>query len=190
MYKLSATALHTCHSESDNFSKPSCTNSPQLKLNKESVAALQAVWGAKSSPAPPEAWGSRRGSVAGELAGADRHGMKREQLTEEGAHCWEAELNPGQGREAAAHLCSCPGHAAGPAWRALGCAGRRWALALCQAVPGGCQAWPAPAAAPPSCNLPPGPLDTVINMQRPKRLAKIITQRVNWLAKLIMQGVR
>lgn len=40
MYKLSTTALHTCHSKSDNFSKASCRNSPTVEAEQR-VCALQ-----------------------------------------------------------------------------------------------------------------------------------------------------
>lgn len=47
MYKLSATALHTCHSKSDNFSKASCRNSPPVEAEQRICGRLAGCSGSK-----------------------------------------------------------------------------------------------------------------------------------------------
>lgn len=47
MYKLSATALHTCHSKSEDFSKASCRNSPPPEAEQRICGRLAGCSGSE-----------------------------------------------------------------------------------------------------------------------------------------------
>lgn len=144
---------------------------PWLKLNKESMGVLQMIcgWSAQECGEAPREVYHRSCQRHSDMIWNKSYEMRRGRAG--GGHCWETKLNSGQGREAASGS------------TALWLSPNAW---QCLRAPG----LPAPAASPPGCSLPRGPLDTMINMQGLKWLAKIITQQVNWLAKLIMQWVK
>lgn len=168
MYKLSATALHTCHSKSENVSEASCKSSPLVETEQRIHGCLAGdLWLVHTG-----VQGSTQGGLSQKLPRIRGHNMKQELWNEEGQG-WRGALLGNEAKFRSGKRSS------------------KWqhgtvSLPQCLWAPG----LPAPAASPLGCSLPRGPLDTMINMQGLKWLAKIITQQVNWLAKLIMQWVK
>ena len=80
MYKLSATALHTCHSKSENVSKASCKSSPLVETEQRIHGCLaDDLWLVRTGVR-----GSTQGGLSQKLPKTFGHYMKQELWNEEG----------------------------------------------------------------------------------------------------------